>query len=78
MQGPLFGLNRKIRPGALDVDEGDKDVGDGGLSSLDDVRDELGELCVLVVAGGRTSAGRGSRDIESEFDDFDGRLHEVL
>ena len=51
MKGPLFGLDREIRLGPLDVDEGDKDVGDTDLSSLDNVRDELGELRVLAGAG---------------------------
>jgi len=34
----------------LDVDEGDEDVRDSSLSSLDDVPDELGEFRVFVVA----------------------------
>ena len=37
VEGPLFGLDGEIRPGALDVDEGDKEVGDGNLSSCDNV-----------------------------------------
>ena len=79
MKGPLFGLNREIWLGALDVDEGDKYVGDGNLSALDDVRDELGELGVLVGAGGRSSARRrGSWETKGEVDDFDGRLDQLF
>jgi len=71
VKGPLFGLNGEIRPGALDVDEGDKDVGDSDLSSLDNVRDELGELGVLVGAGDRASARRrGGWNTKSEVDDL--------
>ena len=79
MKGPLFGLDGEIWPGALDVDEGDKYVGDGDLGSLDDVRDELGELGVLVGAGGRTAAGgRGSWETKSEVDDLGSGLHELF
>ena len=78
MQGPLFGLDGEIRPGAFDVDEGDEDVRDGGFSSLDDVRDELTELGVFVGAGGGSSARRGRGDIKGVGDDIDGRLHELF
>ena len=78
MKGPLFGLNREIRPGALDVDEGDEHVGDGDLGSVDDFRHELGELGVLVGTGGGTSARRGGRGTKSVTDDLGSRLHELL
>ena len=80
MKGPLFGLDREIRLGALDEDEGDEDVGDGGFSSLDDACNEFGELGVLVGAGGGPSArrGRGGGDIESVVDNLDCCLHEMF
>jgi len=58
VESPFFGLDGKIGFGALDVDECNKDVGDGNLSSFDDVRYELGELRVLVGAGDGASARR--------------------
>ena len=79
MQGPFLGLDGEIWLGALDVDEGDKYVGDGDLSSLDDVRDKLGELWVLVGAGDGTSAGRRSGwETKSEVNNIGGRLHELF
>jgi hypothetical protein len=75
---PLFGLNGEIRLGALDVDESDKDVRDRHLSSLEYRRHELGELGVLVGAGGRSSARRGGWDTESKVDDVDCRLNELF
>ena len=79
MKGPLFGLNREIRPGALNVDEGDEDVGGSGLCSLDDVRDELSELGVLVSAGSGTSARSGGGwEVKSKVDDLDGGLDKLL
>jgi len=78
VKGPLLGLNREVGLGALDVDEGDKDVGDGNLSSLDDIRDELGELGVLVGADDRTSTRRGGWEIKGEVDDLSCRLHELF
>ena len=79
MQGPVLGLNGEIWLGALDVDEGDKDVGDGNLSSLDDVRDKLGELWVLVGAGDGTSAGgRSYWETKGEVNNLGGRLHELF
>ena len=79
VKGPLFGLNREIRPGALDVDEGDNDVGNGNLSSLDDVRDKLGELGVLVGTGDGTSTRRrGGWGTKGEVDDLSGRLYELF
>jgi len=79
VEGPLFRLNGKVWPGALDVDEGDKYVGDGNLGSLDDVRDELSELGVLVGAGDRTSARRrGGGETKGEVDDLGGRLDELF
>lgn len=44
VKGPLFGLDGEIGPGASDVDEGNKDIGDGDFGSLDNVRHELSEL----------------------------------
>jgi len=71
VKGPLFGLNGEIRPGSLDVDEGDKDVGDGNLSPLEDSRDKLGELGVLAGTGDGTSARRrGGWDTKGEVDDL--------
>ena len=58
VKGPFLCLDREIRLGALDVDEGDKQVGDGNLSSFDNVRYELGELRVLAGAGNCSSARR--------------------
>ena len=79
MQGPVLGLNGEIWLGALDVDEGDKDVGDGNLSSLDDVRDKLGELWVLVGAGDGTSAGgRSCWETKGEVNNLGSRLHELF
>jgi hypothetical protein len=79
MKGPLLGLNGEIGPCALDVDEGDKNVGDADLSSFDDGRDELGELWVLVGAGDRTSArSRGGWETKSKVDDLRSRLDELL
>jgi len=79
VQGPVLGLNGEIWLGALDVDEGDKDVCDGNLSSLDDVRDKLGELWVLVGAGDGTSAGRrGGWETKSKVNDIGSRLHELF
>ena len=79
VKGPVFGLYREIRPGALDVDEGDKDVGDGNLSALNDTRDELGELGVLVVAGdGTPTRRRGGWETKGEVDDFSGRLDDLF
>jgi len=79
VKGPLFGLDREIRLGALDVDEGNKDVGDRNLSSLDDVRDELGKLGVLAGAGDRTSARRrGSWETKGKVDDLSGRLNKLF
>ena len=72
MKGPLFGLDGEIRPGALDVDEGDKDVGDGGLGSLDDASNELCEFGVLVGTSGGASSRSGGGDIESEVDNLNG------
>ena len=37
MKGPQFGLNREMRLYALEVDEGDKDVGGSGLCSLENI-----------------------------------------
>ena len=53
---PLLGLNGEIRSGTLDVHEGDKDVGHGDFSSLEDFRHELGELRVLARTGDCASA----------------------
>ena len=79
VQCPLFGLDGEVWPGAFDVDEGDEDVGESGLGSLDDCRDELGKFGVLVGAGGRTSARRRGRwDTEGVVDDFDSRLHDLF
>ena len=78
MKSPLFGLNGEIRPGALDVDEGDKNVGDRYLGSLDDRRDELGELGVLVGAGARASARRSGWETKSKVDDLNSRLDKLF
>ena len=75
MEGPVFSLDGEIRPGALDVDKGDEDVGDSGLCSLDDTGSELGEFGVLVSTSGGASSGRGRGDIESVVDDLNSRLH---
>ena len=74
MEGPVFSLNGEIRPGALDVDKGDEDVGDDNLCSLDDTGNEFGELGVLIGASGGVSARRGWGDTESEVDDLNSRL----
>lgn len=70
VKGPLFGLYGKIGFGTLDVDQSNEEVGDGNLGSLDEIRDEVGELGVFVRTSGRTSARR-SWEIESKVDDFD-------
>lgn len=71
VEGPVLRLDGQVGLGTLDVDEGDQDVGHGDLGSLDDTRDELGELGVLVVAGERASAGaRGGWEIKGKVDDF--------
>ena len=64
MQVSPFRLNQTIRFSMLDVDKGNKGVGYNSPSLPGNVRDELGELCVLVVVGGRMSTRRGREDIE--------------
>ena len=78
VKGPLFGLNREIGFGTLDVDEGDKDVGDSNLSSLDDIRDKLGELGVLVGADDGASTRRGGWETKGEVDNLSRRFHELF
>lgn len=59
VQSPFLCLNGEIGLGSLDVDEGNEEVGERDLGSLDNVRDKLSELGVLVGAGNRASARRG-------------------
>lgn len=78
VEGPVLALDGQVRLGALDVDEGDEDIGEGNLGSLDDTRDELGKLGLFVVAGQRTAARRGGGEIKGKVDDFDGGLNELF
>lgn len=79
VKGPLLGLNGEIRPSALDVEEGDKDVGDCDLSPRNNICHELGELGVLAGARDCASAGRGGGwDTEGKRDDLSSRLDDLF
>jgi hypothetical protein len=76
VKSPFLCLDGEIRFGPFDVDEGNEKVGDRNLSSLDNVRYELGELRVLAGAGDRTTARRGGGwDVKGHVDDLSSGLN---
>ena len=79
VEGPLLCLNGEIRLGAFDVREGNKKVGGSNLSSLDNVRHELGELRVLAGAGNCASARRGGGwDTKGQVNDLGSGLNNMF
>jgi len=77
VESPIFGLNREVGFGAVDVDEGHQDGGHPHVRGTQDVRDEVRKVGALFGAP-VWSATRGGGSAERVVNHFHGLLDQMV